>query len=70
MQVEDYSQQLGLRAKELEANPRGEELLHPPRYSSSSLFPPAFKGGESPRESTIQCLQAPTFWAIRISSGT
>ena len=34
-QAEEYTQQLGIRAKELEMNPRGEEILfHTPRYNS------------------------------------
>lgn len=53
LQVEGYSQQLVQRAKELEANPRGEELYHTPRYNSSQYN--TFKG-DSLCESTCACM--------------
>ena len=46
LQAEEYTQQLGIRAKELETNPRGEEpLYHTPRYNNAHY--PSYKG-ESP----------------------
>ena len=53
VQVEEYRQQLGLCAKEIETNPRSEELFHTPRqnslqYSTIKSDSPGINNNESP----------------------